>query len=507
MYSLNDGEVENILEHQRQTKRGFILASVMLAMFMAAIEGTIIATAMPRIVAELGGFSLFSWAFSIFLLAQAVTIPLYGKLADIYGRKPMFTFGIIIFIFGSFLCGFAKNMQMLILFRLVQGLGAGAIQSIAMTIVGDIYSITERAKVQGYISSVWGFSSIIGPALGAFFVQYVHWAWVFWVNIPIGILAVLGIRIFLKENIQKQAHEIDYGGSILIFITISVLMIVLIQAGTVWEWLSPQVLLMLGVVGVGIVLFIYQEKRASEPIIKLDLWKDRSILISNVATMTTGIALIGISTFLPTYLQGVMKQTALISGFALGVMSIGWLISAAFAGNLMLKYGFRNIALWGGVWIVFGSILFVGIEPERGWIWAAIGSFVIGIGMGFARTVFIVAIQESVGWEDRGVATASNMFMNILGNTIGASLLGGILNMRLLSYLKNIPMEQYTLDVNIVNVLLDPSKENQFSQELIRQITTGLTLALENVFWGVFIFSIASLFFIFLLPSTEKEKA
>lgn len=482
------------------------MVSVMLAMFMAAIEGTIIATAMPSIVAELGGFSLFSWVFSVFLLAQAVTIPLYGKLADIYGRKPVFTLGIIIFIIGSFLCGFAKTMQSLILFRLLQGLGAGAIQSIAMTIVGDIYSLTERAKVQGYISSVWGFSSIIGPAIGAFFVQYVHWAWVFWVNIPIGILAALGIVIFLKEDIQKQPHEIDYLGSIYIFISVSVLMIVLIQAGTVWEWSSPQVLSMLGVFGVGIMLFIFQEKRASEPIIKLELWRDRSILISNAATLTTGVVLIGISTFLPTYVQGVMKQTALIAGFTLGVMSIGWLISAALAGRFVLKYGFRKIALWGGIWIIFGSLFFVSITPVRGWVWGAIGSFLIGIGMGLTRTVFIVAIQESVGWEDRGVATASNMFMNILGNTIGAALLGGILNMRLLSYLKNIPAGEYPLDVNVVNVLLDVSKRNQFPQELIQQITTGLSLSLENVFWGVFIFSVISLFLILLLPHSEIEE-
>lgn len=476
------------MEIQRQTKRGFILVSIMLAMFMAAIEGTIIATAMPNIVAELGGFSLFSWVFSVFLLAQAVTIPLYGKFADIYGRKPVFTIGIIIFIIGSFLCGFAKTMQTLILFRLVQGLGAGAIQSIAMTIVGDIYSLKERAKVQGYISSVWGFASIFGPALGAFFVQYIHWAWVFWVNIPIGIFAALGIVVFLKEDIQMQPHEIDYLGSIYIFISISVLMIVLIQAGTVWKWLSPQVLSMFVAFGVGITLFIFQEKIASEPIIKLELWRDPAILISNIATLTTGIVLIGISSFLPTYVQGVMNQSALIAGFSLGVMSIGWLISAALAGKFVLKYGFRKIALWGGIWIVSGSIFFVNIMPNRGWVWGAIGSFLIGIGMGFTRTVFIVAIQDSVGWEDRGVATASNMFMNILGNTIGAALLGGILNMRLLSYFKSISAGQYSLDLNVVNTLLDETKRSQLPQELIQQITTGLSLSLKNVFWGVSFF-------------------
>lgn len=494
------------MENHGQTKRGFVLISVMLAMFMAAIEGTIIATAMPSIVAELGGFSLFSWVFSVFLLAQAVTIPIYGKLADVYGRKPVFTFGVLIFLIGSILCGLAQNMQSLILFRLIQGLGAGAVQPTATTIVGDIFTITERAKIQGYISSVWGFSSIIGPALGAFFVQYVHWAWVFWMNIPIGIFAVLGIWFFLSENVERRVHQIDYLGSGLIFISISVLMIVFIQAGTVWSWMSPQVLSLLGLFVFGLILFIFQERRAPEPIIKLELWKDRMILVSNLATLTTGIIIIGITSFMPTYVQGVIHQTPLIAGFTLAFMSIGWPIAATFAGRLMLNYGFKKVALAGGVWITLGTFFLVSITVERGWIWGALGAFFIGIGMGLARTVFIVAIQNSVGWEDRGVATASNMFMNILGNTVGAALLGGILNMRLLSFLKTLPSSPYRLNVDVVNVLLDPSKRSQFPQELIHQITTGLSIALKSVYWGVFIFGIASLVFITLLPKHEVEK-
>ena len=278
-----------------KTNHKLVLISIILAMFIAAIEGTIVATAIPSIVADLGGFSLFSWVFSSFLLAQAVTIPIYGKLADLYGRKPIFTFGILVFLTGSVLCGFAKTMNMLILFRLIQGLGAGAVQPIATTIVGDIFTMTERARIQGYISSVWGISSILGPGLGALFVQYISWSWIFWVNIPIGVFAICGIWFFMGETVHKQEHTIDYIGSALIFISISALMVVFIQAGTVWAWSSAPVLLLSGVCLVGIYLFIRQEKRAAEPIMPLEIWKDSLIVVSNLATLTTGVVLIGVS--------------------------------------------------------------------------------------------------------------------------------------------------------------------------------------------------------------------
>lgn len=486
-----------------KTNRKIVFVSVMVSMFMAAIEGTIVATAMPSIVADLGGFSLFSWVFSAFLLAQAVTIPIYGKLADLYGRKPVFTFGVAVFLIGSILCGFAQTMNMLIFFRFVQGLGAGAVQPIATTIVGDIFSLTERAKVQGYLSSVWGVSSIIGPTLGAFFVQYVHWAWIFWVNVPIGVLAVAGIWLFLHEPVQKQEHTIDFAGSLLMFVSISALMVVFIQAGTVWSWRSTPVLLLLGVAILGLFFFILQERRAPEPIMPLEIWRDPLIVVSNLATLTTGVVIIGISTFLPTYIQGVMNLSPMIAGFSLAFLSMGWPLAATFAGKLMFKYGFRCIAIIGGLWILLGSFFFITLSPEKGWLWAALGSFLIGLGMGFARTVFILGIQNSVGWKMRGVATASNMFMNILGCTLGAALLGGILNNQFAQYLRT--AEQQALDVNVTNVLLDPVLRGMLSEDVLDTMTSGLAHSLHTVFIGLFVFSVLSFLIVLFFPVDSKE--
>jgi len=486
-----------------KTNRAIVLASVLLAIFIAAIEGTIVATAIPSIVGDLGGFSLFSWVFSSFLLAQAVTIPIYGKLADLFGRKPVFTFGIIVFLIGSVLCGFAKTMNMLIIYRLLQGIGAGAVQPIATTIIGDIFSLSERARIQGYISSVWGVSSIIGPALGAFFVQYVHWAWIFWVNVPIGMLAVAGIWFFLGEAVHKQQHTIDYIGSGLIFISVSALMIVFIQAGTVWAWSSAPVLLLLGLSVVGFYLFILQEKHTAEPIMPLEIWADSLLVVSNLATLTTGIVIIGISSFLPTYIQGVMGKSPIISGFVLAFMTMGWVMGASIAGKIMFKFGFRRIAIIGGFWILAGSMFLITMAPERGWLWAGVGSLLIGIGMGFARTVFIVGIQDSVEWQMRGVATASNMFMNILGNTMGAALLGGVLNTKLTSYLKGVSGEAFSVDV--VNVLLDPVKRGTLPNGVIDLMTSGLTISLHYVFYGVCIVSVLSFILVLFFPNKTRD--
>lgn len=327
--------VHSQMNQKQQTKKPFVLAAVMLAMFMAAIEATIVATAMPAIVGDLGGFTRYSWVFSSYLLMNAVTVLIYGKLSDLYGRKPILTIGIIIFLIGSILCGFAESMTMLIVFRFIQGFGAGAVMPIASTIVGDIYTIEERAKIQGYLSSVWGISAILGPAIGGILVQYVSWQYVFWINVPLGILAIIGISLFLHEKVEKKKHQIDFQGAFLLTVAISALMILLVEGGTNWAWNSPQVLSLLAVTLIAFPLFVFQERRASEPMMPFSIWKERSIFIANMTSLTTGVMLIGISSFLPAFVQGVMEQPPIVAGFTLTTMSIGWPIAATVAGNLL----------------------------------------------------------------------------------------------------------------------------------------------------------------------------
>ncbi len=492
-------------EKPKTTKRAFVLASIIIGMFMAAIEATIVATAMPSIVADLGGFKLFTWVFSIFLLMQAVSVPIYGKLADLFGRKPIYIIGVIVFLIGSILCGFAPTMPLLILFRLIQGIGAGAVQPIATTIVGDIYSMEERSKIQGYLASVWGISSIIGPALGGFFVEYLTWSWVYWINIPFGIISLGGIILYLHEDVEKKKHSIDYLGSSLLLISISTLMLALIQGGVAWSWTSTTSLGLFALFIVVFILFLIQEKRAKEPMMPLGIWKNRIISISNLGSLSTGMIMIGVISFIPTYVQGVMEKSAIVGGFSLAMMSIGWPISSTIAGKVLMRLGFLKTALIGGFGLVIGSIILIFSQPEYGPILVGAGAFFIGVGMGFSTTTFIVSIQSSVEWKVRGVATASNMFMRILGNTVGIALMGGILNTRLSNYLASHSNNLgEKLDLDVTNTMLDPVKRKSLSHEVIQVLEDGLTIALHHVFWGLFILALISFILILFLPNGTK---
>lgn len=490
---------EGKLASPNKTKKPFVLAAIMLAMFMAAIEATIVSTAMPAIAADLGGFSLYSWVFSSYLLMNAVTVLIYGKLSDLFGRKPILTFGIIIFLIGSLLCGMATSIEMLIVFRFIQGFGAGAVMPIASTIVGDMYTKEERAKIQGYLSSVWGISAILGPAIGGLLVQYVSWRFVFWVNIPLGILAIVGLYLFLHEGVEKKKHSIDYAGAGLLFLSVSSFMLVMVEGGVRWEWLSAPVFSLIALSVITFIFFILQEKRAKDPMMPFDIWQERSILIANTTSLTTGVMLIGISSFLPAFVQGVMERSPIVAGFTLTTMSIGWPIAAMIAGRLLLKIGFRTTSIIGGVALILGSIIFMTLSPDDGPVWAAFGSFMIGVGMGFSTTSFIVSIQSTVPWQKRGVATASNMFMRTLGSTIGAALLGGILNSRIQEHLRqNGALDQFSLDST--TLLLNEDQRNQLSESMRVLLQDGLTSALQTVYLVVAGFAVLSFILIMLLP-------
>lgn len=493
---------------QKQTKKTLVFISLVIAMFMAAIEGTIVATAIPNIVGELGDFSLYSWVFSSYLLMQAVTTLIFGKLADLFGRKPVFIFGVSIFLIGSVLCGLATSMMMLIVFRFVQGIGAGAVQPISTTIIGDMYTVEERAKVQGYMSSVWGISAIAGPLLGGLIVQYVHWSWIFWINVPLGIIGLLGVGFFLHENVKKEKHSIDYLGTGLFFIAVSALMILLIETGSTWSWLSPQALALAGLSLVCFIIFLYYENKVESPMMPFSLWKQRLITVANLATLTSGAIIIGLSSFLPTYVQGVMGYSAVVAGFTLTAMSIGWPVAATLAGRVLLfKIGVWKTSVLGGVALIFGSLFFITLEIVQSPYWAGIGSFFIGAGMGLTGTTFIVAIQKSVDWNVRGVATATNSFMRTFGGALGAALFGGILNGQLKRFFadrqQHLPEE---ISHNTANLLLDEAERSKLADATVLLLEQGFSYSLHIVYWGIVAFAVASLVLIFFLPKRISLK-
>lgn len=413
---------------QAPMRRPVILGCVMMALFMAAVEVTIVATALPQIVGGLGGFSYYTWVFSGFLLTQAATILVFGKLADLYGRRPVLIGGIAVFLIGSTLCGFAWSMPALIAFRLLQGLGAGSIQPVATTIVGDLYTPQERPRVQGWLSSVWGFAAIVGPLAGGVIVQALSWHWIFWINVPIGILTIVGLAIFLREDVAHRRHAIDYAGVVLFCVAIATLLVALMQGGVGWPWLSLPTTLLVGLAVIAFALYALRERRAREPMIDTALWRAPLIASVNASALFAGAAIIGVTSFVPIHVQGVLGRSALVAGFALTAMSVGWPLASTLSGRFLRALDARATVRIGGGLLFAGTIVLASMPDTAGPVWAASGAFVIGFGMGLLNTTFMILIQGSVPWSNRGSATASNIFARMLGSTFGAAALGAVLN-------------------------------------------------------------------------------
>jgi EmrB/QacA subfamily drug resistance transporter len=408
--------------------RTWVLSSIMAMMFMIAIEGTIVATAMPTIVGALGGFDHFSWVFTAYLLTQAVTIPVYGRLADLYGRKLILFVGMAVFLTASLLCGLAWGMIPLIVFRAAQGVGAGALMPVAMTIVADLYNPVERARIQAYVSSVWVIAAILAPILGAFLVAHASWATVFWVNLPLGVIASVMLAVALKEQGVRRQRRIDYLGSVLMMAGTGTLMFVLVQASR----LSPAVILLLGGFAVAsLVALVVHEARIRDPMLPIWLWRDRIMVGGNLVNLALGGILMGITAFLPPYVQGVMGRSALAAGFMLTAMSASWPTGSALAGHIMQRTSYRATAALGGTTLVVGSVLLLFITPDRSTFFVALAALVSGLGMGLSNNSFLIAVQSEVSAEDRGVATSSVVFMRMVGQSIGTAIFGGIVNAEL----------------------------------------------------------------------------
>jgi EmrB/QacA subfamily drug resistance transporter len=411
-----------------RSERGPVLIGVMLSTGLVAIDATIIATAVPSIVASLGGFAEFPWLFSVYLLAQAVTVPIYGKLADVFGRKPVMLFGIGLFLIGSILCGLAWSMGALIAFRAVQGLGAGAVQPMSMTIVGDLYSLKERAKVQGYIASVWAVSSVVGPTLGGVFSEYVSWRWIFFVNIPLCLIAAAAIGLRFHERVDRRRPRIDYAGAGVLTVALTLLILGLLEGGQAWAWGSPQSLAVLIGGAVLLAVFVVIETRAADPVVPLQLLRNRLLVATNLVAACVGAVLLGLTSYVPTFAQDVLGTGPLVAGFALAALTLGWPISASLSGRVYLRIGIRSTALVGASVVVLGSALLLLLDESSSVFQVGATSFVIGLGMGFTAAPTLIAAQSAVQWQQRGVVTGSNMFFRSAGSAVGVAVFGALVN-------------------------------------------------------------------------------
>jgi EmrB/QacA subfamily drug resistance transporter len=479
-----------------------VLVGMLMSIGLAALDATIVATAVPSIAKDLGGFSRFPWLFSAYLLAQAVATPIYGKLADVYGRKPVLVVGVLVFLGGSALAAGSWNMLSLILFRGVQGLGAGGVQPLVMTLAGDLYTLEERPRVQGWIASVWAVAAVIGPATGGLFAEYVSWRWIFIVNLPVGGLALAMILRNLEEpQVVRRRHRLDLGGAGLLVVGAGLLVFALLQGGVSWSWSSAPSVVSFAVAAVALALFALQERRAPEPMLPLWLFGRRLLVAAALGSLTVGGLMIGTTTFVPTYAQGVLGLGPVAAGFVLAAMLLGWSFTATIGGRIYLPFGFRNSAILGAVLTLAGGVQFVLLaghaQPWR----TVVACVFMGAGLGLQAAPVVIGVQTVISWERRGVATGSLMFMRTLGQAIGAGVFGAVANAKLASWFSHAPASVARRLPDTVNAATSVLGGGRRAHGAVAAYARrGIELASHHVFIAMTACAVVQLAFVLLLP-------
>ncbi|MEU2928546.1 MFS transporter [Streptomyces sp. NPDC007251] len=421
------------VDGQGTRRRGAVVAALMLAMALAALDSTVVSTAVPQIVGDLGGFSVFSWLFSGYLLAVTVTLPVYGKLSDTFGRKPVLVTGAAVFLAGSLLCAGAWNMAALIAFRIVQGLGGGALQGTVQTLAADLYPLAQRPKIQSKLSTVWAVSAVAGPGLGGLLAAYADWRWIFLINLPIGAAALWLIVRHLHEPAREKPENglyarVDWAGALAVFACGGVLLTALVQGGVAWPWLSAPSLTLFGAGLALAAMVVVVERRAAQPIIPGWVWRRRTIAAVNLALGALGLLMVAPSVFLPTYAQSVLGLAPVAAGFVLSVWTLSWPVSAALSQHVYRRIGFRDTALLGIGLATLILCAFPLLPYPGSWWQPTLLMLLLGGALGLFQLPLIVGVQSTVGWSERGTTTASVLFCRQTGQTLGASLFGAVAN-------------------------------------------------------------------------------
>ncbi|HBV86433.1 MAG TPA: MFS transporter [Desulfosporosinus sp.] len=458
------------LSYQRKIT---IMIAIIVAMFFSSINQTIVGVALPRIIAKLGGMDYYTWIISIYLLASTISTILVGKLSDIYGRKPFILSGIVIFMIGAFLSGTSKDIFQLIVYRGVQGVGAGIIMATAFTAIGDLFSPRERGRWAGLMSAVFGISSILGPGFGGYIVDHMDWHWVFWFFLPLGFIAFFMILILFPRTQRRESESIDYLGSLFLTLTIVPMLLVFSWAGTKYPWGSSRILVLLIVAVVSIALFIFVETKVKTPVLPLYLFKNRVVIISNMVGFLMFAGMMGALMYMPFYVQGVMGVSATYAGYVTMPMSISMFTLSAFSGRRMTKTGkYKKMALIGTAIMVLGMFL---MSIMNSILLAALSMAIFGFGLGLSMPVFMISVQNSVDSKDLGVATASVQLFRNLGGTMGIAVMGTILSTSITTKMKGLT----SINSSINSVSLDPAMAEKLVQFKNPQILLDQTKLID----------------------------
>ena len=454
-----------------------ITFAMMLSLFLASIEATVIATAMPTIVAELGGLEIYAWVFSAYMLASTTMVPIFGKLSDIYGRRRIYLIAVTLFLIGAMLCTQAQSMPQLVFFRVIQGLGAGGLQPLAFTIIGDIFTFEQRAKMQGLFSGVWGVSSLVGPLIGGFLVDYVAWQWVFWLNLPFGVLAVALMLAAWRPVHPRTGGKVDYWGAALLSGGVVMLMLALfeLRAGRGINLVNFGATLLGAIVLFGALLWV--ERRAENPILPLTLFRDRLFVSASGHGFLAGFALFGGAAFVPLFAQAVLGTSATAAGATLTPQLLCWTVASIIGSRLLLRFSYRSLALTGMTLFVIGASIMTQVSQAMpAWV-LGLGVGLMGTGMGLSIPTFLIAVQAVVPRQSLGTATATVQFSRSIGGAVGTSVMGMILAAQLAAGLT-----ATGLDPNVVSMDVLLEAHPLVPAATIISMQSAMATAMQSVF-------------------------
>ncbi|HKP85391.1 MAG TPA: MDR family MFS transporter [Blastocatellia bacterium] len=497
-----------LLSHSR---RWAVTAGVLLGMFLAALEATVVGTAMPTVIASLGGLDRYSWVFSAYLLTSTVTVPVWGRLSDLYGRRPLYLMAVVFFLVGSALSGASQTITQLIVFRAIQGFGAGGLIPLSMTITGDIYTVKERARMQGLFSAVWGLASILGPLAGGFITDHLSWRWVFYINIPFGLAAAVVVGAALVEPKRAERPVIDYAGATMLTIAVTLLLIALVESGEPAVWANPLMWLVVASAVVFGILFARAERRAKEPIVPLSLFRNRVIAVGSIIAFMVGASLFGAITFIPLFVQGTLGGSATQAGVLLTPFLLGWVVMAVVGGRLIFRVGYRTTILAGMIVLVISFGILSSFDQGTSRVLLVANMGLMGSGMGLVNFALLLTMQNAVGRSRLGIATSLNQFSRSIGQTLGVAVMGAVMTFSLSSHLADIqrtsgrPQEEVARVVHNSSALIDPIARVSLPPELLKALSSALGDALRNVFLVGMGFAALALLSGFWLPEKESK--
>ncbi|AUZ28746.1 MFS transporter [Bacillus subtilis] len=517
-------------EDKQQSKRTLLITGLIIAMFFSALDGTIVGTAMPKIVGDLGGLSMMTWLTTAYLLTSTTIVPIAGKLADLLGRRIVYVSGLIIFMAASALCGMANNMTELIIFRGLQGIGGGIMMPMAMIVIGDLFTGKQRAKFQGVFGAIYGLASVIGPQIGGWIVDSLNWKWVFYINLPVGIIAVIFIARGLQGRQQTGPINFDIAGIFTMIVGVVSLLLALSFGGKDYAWGSWQILGLFALALIGIVSFIIVESKAKEPILPMYLFKNRTFTFLNLIGFFMSIGMFGAITFVPFFMQGIVGVSASESGTIMTPMMISMIITSIIGGQLVYKIGIKPQIISGMIVMAGGFLLLTTLDLDTSKLVATSYMAIIGLGMGLVMPILTLALQESFSKEELGVVTSSSQFFRSIGGTFGITMLGAVMNARsgslltdkLVPYLDSLPAQASSfaaqlkgmIDTNpqgLLQSLFSPEAMKQipeaFSTHVLPILKTSLMDSLHSVFYtGLIFIAVGAVFTLFLKPIKLSNK-